>query len=181
MKIAIAGNICSGKSTLANEIVERYSKHTWKRLSFAGRVKELANELFGMTVKDRNLLINLATKMRDIDEDVWVNALMKQIRKNDFVVVDDLRMMNEYFKLSGTFDLVINLRNDKDMIEDRVKRLYPIDWEDHMNAIETSYTENQVAKLPEIYFDFVIRNNNYAEFFEFLDEKLLDNWRGITV
>tara|TARA_Y100000389_G_C17429868_1_gene501889 strand:- start:1196 stop:1741 length:546 start_codon:yes stop_codon:yes gene_type:complete len=181
MKIAISGNICSGKSTLANEIIERYSIYKWKKLSFAGKVKELATELFGMTVKDRNLLINLATKMRDIDQDVWVKALMKQIRKNDFVVVDDLRMMNEYFKMSENFDLVINLQNEKEITEDRVRTLYPNDWKVHLKAITDSYTENQVAKLPEEYFDFVIINNDYTDLFKYLDERLCDNWRGIAV
>ena len=55
MKIAITGKMGSGKSYLADKISNKYGFYI---ASFAGRVKELAKELFNMVGKDRGLLIN---------------------------------------------------------------------------------------------------------------------------
>ena len=77
MKIAIYGPMCSGKSTIANIIQKKYPQY--KIYSFGQKIKDIANELFNMEGKNRSLLINIADKMRDIDEDVWVKYIMKQI------------------------------------------------------------------------------------------------------
>jgi len=95
--------ICLNTSTLANEIIERYSNYKWNKLSFAGKVKELATELFGMTVKDRNLLINLATKMRDIDQEVfdtegdWKSNLYEN-SKNCIIIPSDKKCLVDGMK-----------------------------------------------------------------------------------
>ena len=34
--------------------------------------------------------------MREIDPDVWANYVVKQSKKYDYVVIDDLRYKNEY-------------------------------------------------------------------------------------
>jgi cytidylate kinase len=76
MKIAIYGPMCSGKTTVANIIKELNSKY--KIFSFGNKIKELARDLFYMDGKNRSLLINIADKMREIDEDVWAKYIIKQ-------------------------------------------------------------------------------------------------------
>ena len=49
MRIAIAGKMASGKTTLANALIER----GFEKLSLGGKVKAIARDLFKMEVKDR--------------------------------------------------------------------------------------------------------------------------------
>ena len=61
-------------------------------------MKEVATDLFSMdpTIKDRKLLTNLATHMREIDDNVWVNYVLSQTQDKDHCIIDDLRYQNEY-------------------------------------------------------------------------------------
>ena len=93
MKIAIIGKICSGKTTTADILIGL--NNDFQKLSFAGKVKSIAVDLFDME-KDRKLLQQIGTYMREIDPDVWANYVVKQSKKYDYVVIDDLRYKNEY-------------------------------------------------------------------------------------
>jgi uridine kinase len=64
MKNGICGKMCSGKTTLANYILSK--NPNYKKFSFADKLKEIAKDLFFMEKKNRNLLINIGTKMREI-------------------------------------------------------------------------------------------------------------------
>ena len=77
MKIAISGPMCSGKTTIANLIKELDEKYYI--YSFGQKIKDIAYELFNMdkSVKDRSLIINIASKMRDIDPDVWAKYKLR--------------------------------------------------------------------------------------------------------
>ena len=87
MKIAIYGPMCSGKTTVANIIKEYDQKYSI--YSFGQKIKDLASELFQMKGKDRSLLIQIADKMRDIDEDVWAKYVIKQTKDDDYCLIDD--------------------------------------------------------------------------------------------
>ena len=76
MKIAIHGPMCSGKSTIA-KIIQDYDDE-YNIYSFGGKIKEIAKDLFEMNGKDRTLLISIAEKMREIDEDIWAKYTIKQ-------------------------------------------------------------------------------------------------------
>ena len=94
MKIAIIGKICSGKTTTADILIGL--NNDFQKLSFAGKVKNIAVDLFDMEKKDRKLLQQIGTYMREIDPDVWANYVVKQSKKYNYVVIDDLRYKNEY-------------------------------------------------------------------------------------
>ena len=85
MKIAIYGPMCSGKTTVATIIKELDSQY--EIYSFGLKIKDLAIELFDMKGKNRSLLINIADKMREIDENVWAKYIINQkfILKTMFV------------------------------------------------------------------------------------------------
>ena len=102
MKIAICGKMGSGKSYLAHKLNTEFGFY---KSSFAKKVKELASELFDMKEKDRGLLIDFATKMRSIDSYVWIRYMLKECASHENVVVDDLRLHNEYdtLKKEGWF------------------------------------------------------------------------------
>ena len=151
MKIAIYGPMCSGKSTIANIIQKKYPQY--KIYSFGQKIKDIANELFNMEGKNRSLLINIADKMRDIDEDVWVKYIMKQINDYEYCIIDDLRFQNEadYLTTGWTF---ISLTTPKDVRINRIKELYPNNYEDHIRNMD-HISETDSIKLPEntIYID----------------------------
>lgn len=165
MNIAIAGKMGSGKSYVTEEIMKQFP--CFVKTSFASRVKELATELFGMVEKDRGLLIDFATKMRDIDPQVWINCVLRfvdNLRKEsknglNFVVLDDLRLTNEYETLKSQDWFLVKIDVDEEIRQERLKVLYGDKYESH-RAHFNSITENDVVSLSNDNFDFVIQKNS---------------------
>lgn len=117
--IGIMGNVGSGKDTCGDYLVQN---HDFTKVSFAKRVKDVANVVFGW---DRNMLEGstkesrawreetdpywgfsprhalqmIGTEMfrRHIDPDVWVKAVKKEIEANPDTnyVITDCRFENE--------------------------------------------------------------------------------------
>tara|TARA_B100000214_G_scaffold15050_1_gene10404 strand:+ start:8346 stop:8855 length:510 start_codon:yes stop_codon:yes gene_type:complete len=150
MKIAIYGPMCSGKTTVANMIQEydtRYSIY-----SFGKKIKDLAIELFQMEGKNRSLLINIADKMREIDEDVWAKYIVQKTKEKEYCIIDDLRFQNELNYLDDW--KIICLTTPKEVRLCRIKELYPQNYKDHIKNMD-HISENDTLKLPEntIYID----------------------------
>ena len=78
MKIAITGKMCSGKSTIANMIQQLDNEYD--TYSYGQKIKDIAVDLFNMRNKDRTLLINIASKLREIDEDVWSKYIVEKTK-----------------------------------------------------------------------------------------------------
>ena len=144
MKIAIYGPMCSGKTTVANIIKELNSKY--KIFSFGNKIKELARDLFYMDGKNRSLLINIADKMREIDEDVWAKYIIKQTKNEDFCVIDDLRFQNELNYLNGW--KIICLTTYDDVRIERIKNIYPENYDDHIKNMK-HISENDTLIFPK--------------------------------
>ena len=132
MKIAIVGKMCSGKSTLANKI--KILDPRYNIYSFGDGVKQIAHEYFNMKIKDRSLLINIAIKMKEIDEDIWIKYLIKKIN-SDYCIIDDVRHQNEIDYLIKHNWKIIHLNIDKKTQEYRLKKMYPKNYRDHLNNI----------------------------------------------
>ena len=143
MKIAIYGPMCSGKSTIANIIQKKYPQY--KIYSFGQKIKDIANELFNMEGKNRSLFINIADKMRDIDEDVWVKYIMKQINDYEYCIIDDLRFQNELNYLSEW--KIICLTTPENIRLERIKENYPKNYDDHIKNMKHK-SETDQLKLP---------------------------------
>tara|TARA_Y100000590_G_C15494318_1_gene929065 strand:- start:74 stop:580 length:507 start_codon:yes stop_codon:yes gene_type:complete len=144
MKIAIYGPMCSGKSTIAS-IINEYDNR-YKIYSFGQRIKDLAIELFDMEGKNRSLLITIADQMREIDKDVWVKYIMKQVKDKDNCIIDDLRFQNELNYLEGW--KIICLTTPDNIRIDRIKELYPDSYEDHIKNM-SHLSETDTLKLPK--------------------------------
>ena len=99
MKIAICGPMGSGKTWLAEKLVNDFDL---TRINLAGKVKAIAADLFFMKPenKDRVLLQNIGKKMRDVRSSVWVDYLLHQSAEGD-VVCDDVRFVNEARRLQA--------------------------------------------------------------------------------
>jgi hypothetical protein len=122
--IGIVGHIGSGKDTVA-EYLE--SKHGFRRISFAKKVKDVASLVFGWDrvmlegntpesrawrevvdpyweISPRNALQKIGTEMfrNYIHRDVWVKSVEQEIRNNPTInyVISDCRFENEISMIS---------------------------------------------------------------------------------
>jgi hypothetical protein len=102
-------------------------------VSLGAKVKETARDLFGMTEKDRALLIAIGTKMREIDPDVWVKSIVTKTASMTHCVVDDLRYQNEYELLRENGFVFVQLHVSHHMQEQRIRKVYPKDFQDHLD------------------------------------------------
>jgi predicted adenine nucleotide alpha hydrolase (AANH) superfamily ATPase len=141
MKIAIHGKMCYGKTTLANII--RELDDSYKILSFGQKVKDIAKDLFDMKYKDRTLLTNIGTKMREIDANVWANYTIEKSKVYDKVIIDDLRYQNEHDLCIKNGYKIIVLTLPKDIQIDRLKTCYPDNYMDHIKNLEHE-SENSI-------------------------------------
>lgn len=152
MKFAIHGPMCSGKTTISEIIKEHDSEY--KTYSFGGKVKDIARDLFKMEGKDRSLLISVASKMREIDPDVWAKYVVSNIESEQIekCIIDDLRFQNEADYLIDW--IFISLTTPKDVRIERIKKLYPNNYEDHIKNMN-HISETGSIQLPEntIYID----------------------------
>ena len=144
MKIAIAGRMASGKTTLAKALAKHWEGEI---LSLGGKVKEVGKDLFGMVEKDRPLLQQIGMKMREIRPDVWIEYLDREATKRPCVVVDDCRFVNEarWFKDNGW--LLVRLNIEEDVQKIRLQKTYPDDWEQHWNN-RNDPSETEVSEIP---------------------------------
>ena len=150
MKLAVTGKMCSGKTTLCNYLCSVEPR--FQIFSFGKKVKEVATDLFGMDpqVKDRSLLINVATKMREIDHDVWSKYVIKQTLNKEHCLIDDLRFQNELDELVENNWIIIQLIISDDEQNTRIKNLYPDTYEDHIKN-KSHLSEKNELNYPENY------------------------------
>jgi len=116
LRIAFSGKMQVGKTTSAEYLVRKYG---FVKLAFADKLKEIARDLFPEQFekgeKPRKLLQDLGMKMRKIDQDVWVNYVLRIVRslpKESNIVIDDLRFMNEYKALKNEGFFIVRILRD---------------------------------------------------------------------
>jgi cytidylate kinase len=143
MKIAITGKICSGKSTLANKLKDKLKL---EKYSFANNVKKYAKEIFEMEYKDRKLIQDFAEKMKELDNNIWINQLDKEIKDKTHIVIDDLRFENEYKYLKKNNYYIIKLLIDKNQQIKRIEDLYKDKAHEHLARLE-HISECNIDKL----------------------------------
>lgn len=172
MKIAICGKMCSGKTTIANLIKEYDNRY--EIFSFGKKVKVIANELFGMDLnnKNRSLMVQIGTKMREIDLNVWANYIINETKDKEFCIIDDLRFQNELDLLQENNWKIIQLNIDEDLQIERLKKLYKDTYQDHINNKNHLSEKNDlVFKSEPIIIDSsndlnYIKNIIYNSFFK---------------
>ena len=148
MKIAIHGPMCSGKTTIANYIMRTFPGY--QKYSFAKRVKELCVELFGMTGKDRDLLITFANKMRDIDPNVWINQVLRETKGKENCIIDDVRYQNEVNALIHDGWHIIQLHVPYELQKKRIIKTYPDNYQEHLDKIN-HLSEQNLYLFPDGY------------------------------
>lgn len=165
--ILICGNAGAGKTTAAKIITEKYNKY--KEFALGDKVKELTFKLLKIfnvpiaSIEDlydtekkkqyRYYLQNIATEAirETLGRDVWCNALYNIIKEEEYVIVSDVRFMNEIEYFMNNFDKVYIIKIVKNDIE-----------------IMQHSSETEIAKLP---YNVLIDNNGTIKQ---LEEKIIN-------
>lgn len=130
-RIAFMGKMGSGKTFCANYLEKQYG---YQRVALAGKLKALANEMYGVTGKDGNdrvILQGLGTDLRKYDPDVWIKYLLNTVLRLQYVsnkerfVLDDLRYPNEAIILRNAGFTIIRVTAFDEIREGRLATLYP--------------------------------------------------------
>jgi adenylate kinase family enzyme len=164
MKLAISGGMCCGKTTIANYLIKKYN---YKKFSFADDVKKFAIEIFDIKNKDRELLQNFATKIKEIDDLIWIKRLDKKIKNIDnYIIIDDVRFQNEVTYLKACNFKILKLEIDKDLQFERLKKTYPKDYMKHYECCN-----HNSEKLINIDYDYYyhINSNTENDIYNFID------------
>ena len=133
--IGICGKMFSGKTTLANLLIEKYN---FKRVAFGDKVKLFANEIKKVSpnFKDRELLQTIGDGARNIiNPNIWIDGLFYTIdndsQKDILYVCDDIRYENESEALRKKGWKIIKLSITEEEQLKRMKLKYPDSWEVH--------------------------------------------------
>ena len=97
-----------------------------------------------MQGKDRTLLTTFATKMREIDPDVWVNAALKNINGDNYII-DDVRYQNELDALTKDNWIIIKLNISDELQIERIKKTYPTNYLDHLKNRDHISERNELS------------------------------------
>ena len=140
MKIAISGKMGSGKTALAHVLEDQYEFH---KFSFADKLKQIVMDLwdipwenvFGKNKKEsRKLMQDFGKKMREIDENVWINYILREVSARDTltkeygvksifgdnIVIDDVRYKNEYTALKNAGFIMVRMDANSDIRKQRL-------------------------------------------------------------
>jgi len=165
LKIAFIGKMCSGKSTMCRYLQSIHSEFIV--LSFAAKIKEIARDLFEMKKKDRALLQQIGTKMRELDSDVFAKYLIRQSNKSNFVLVDDVRYINELNYLKKNGFILVKLVISPQFQKKRIEQLYGEHSDEHLSRLGHS-SETIQEQIDDKEFDVIIdvENDNVYKILE---------------
>ena len=121
MKIGLLGRMTSGKSTFARLLQDEHPEY--EIYSFAGKLKEIVNDLFPGDAKNREILQTVGQFFRDISEDVWIDYLLKKIPSEN-VIIDDVRYENEIIALKKRGFLIIYLGVSRETQIERIEKRF---------------------------------------------------------
>ncbi len=175
LKIAICGKMGSGKTTLANSLLEQ--NPLFQRRSLAEGVKKFARFVYDIPEgkKDRILFQKIGDgARRELYEDVWITTMLNNCKNDEYIVVDDVRYYNEVLKLRKKGWKIIKIDIDNELQEERIKKTYPDDWETHLNS-RGHNSEVEVDLIPEDYFDIIIEAKDNEKPKLILNEFVKDN------
>ena len=164
--IIIAGNVAgAGKDTMAGYLESKYG---YKQVAFATGIKRVAREVFNMQKKDRALLQDIGQKMREIDPEVWVKALFREIDASLHsipFVISDLRQKNELSAALERNFIPVRVVTNRNIA---VQRLLERDGVCDISKLDGPAEDGtRKIHLPQIY-----NNGTFTDFYQSIDEFL---------
>ena len=113
-----------------------------------------------MKDKDRSLIINIASKLREIDEDVWAKYVINQTKDKEFCIIDDLRYQNEYEALIKNGFTIIQMNVSPELQKQRIINLYPNNYEDHFKNMNHLSELNKFEWVNDRGSDLIINSGD---------------------
>jgi hypothetical protein len=164
LKIAVAGEIRSGKDTVCNYINHK-TGGKMQVLYFAEGIAEIIKDYFPEAWygdgKPRHHYQEIGQFMRSLNPDVWVNntemkyTLLKMAGFDSFMCTD-LRQRNEYDWLKANGFTVIKVETSPEIRVERMKASGDsFDMQSLLHPVES-----QIKALP---YDYLIQNNTTLE------------------
>jgi len=186
-KIAICGKMASGKTTLAEYLVNEY--HDTEKFSLANAVKRFARFVYDIPEghKDRVAFQKIGDGARKVlYENIWIDTLLKEVKIHESInklengnegfvknfIIDDVRYVNEVLELKDDGWIIVKLEIDEDLQKKRLIDTYPKDWEIHFNA-RNHPSETEIDLITEDMVDLVITSSNGNNIEEIIDTFLL--------
>lgn len=164
VKFGICGKMASGKTTFTRRLQNHIPELV--KLSFADKLYEICHDLFGMVDKDRKLLQDVGTRMKQVDSNVWVNYTMKIANSIDNVIIDDARYKNEILELKKNNFTLIKLNISEAKQKQRLIETYPNTYPEHLDR-RTHSSETEIDLIDDDIYDFIIDvDENGTEDFE---------------
>lgn len=164
--LAFSGSRKSGK-TLASGLVTKLDARFHKR-SFADPVREMFSKETGIGLKTltdnsakeeyRERLIAFAEGLRAKDELIFIKALFDSITPDEYIVIDDLRLLRELEHLVKNKAIIFRVEADKHVRRKRGWVYFP--------AIDEHITETDLDLCQETYVKLgggIVRNNGTIE------------------
>lgn len=161
------------KNQTEDEFFSRFESYEIQR--FAGSLKKCVSAITGATYKElndndfkkiedpylkttyRKLLQDIGESLRqNINEDIWVDSLFRNLEENSKWVIVDLRYLNELEAVTDYEGLVVKIKGTKEENED------------------THISETALDDLEDHNFDFVIDNSNREKGFKPLVSQVYD-------
>lgn len=186
MIIFLMGKQRSGKDTVADYLSQEYG---FTKLALADGVYEIAHDFFKMKEKDRELLINIGQKMREIDPDVWIKRVWSYIERirswKKLVALDSLKQGSSHRVLSPRFVIPdVRLPNEWEFFQDRGGVAMEVKASKSVREkrsgydpeFENHYTENALREYGTTCY--VINEGTLKDLFRQVDARMLE--MGVT-
>lgn len=149
VKIALVGKAGSGKDTVANILKEQYDIEA---MALSDPIYKIANNLFKMQGKDRQLLRDIGKSLRAIDDYIFIKYLIDRVdNTSKDIIITDVRLLKEYNRLRNEGFKFILLETDDANRYDRIKlrdNIIEYTMYDKIN-LENDPTELEVDLIPK--------------------------------
>lgn len=155
--VAFAGQMGAGKSTAARYLASAYG---YQPRNISEPIYDLVEKLWGPEARsDRALLQDVGSKLREIDQGVWVNHYVRSLPTSGHVVNDTLRFPNEYWALADAGFVTIRVNCPEAVRVDRLMKINRI--QDHARLIHDSEVAliGARAEAEGIKFDYEVWND----------------------
>jgi hypothetical protein len=166
------GKMGAGKSTVGELLIAQRPELMLTPLAY--ELKRLHQEWFPGRGFSRGFLQALGAMAREVDPDVFVNALMRRQeaitraaalpldhhdKRRVGFVVDDLRFPNEWWRLREEGFVFIEVLADRQTRIDRLKRIDKLESEDQLEHFSETQLDDRGIYIP----DFKIMNNDSTQ------------------
>lgn len=163
MLIGFSGKMAVGKNTCADYLTDRYGG---AQVAFADELKRVSRELFAVDParkddRTRGILQRVGVAMREIEEDVWVNAALRKAYQLEGtlsgpICFTDVRFPNEADAIHRAGGKLVKVVCEERVRLERIQALYPETTAERLNHISETALDSYTG------WDFLLWTGGYG-------------------